>query len=176
MTYTSILKKLTLTKWRWPLIPFAAVLLFCTFTFFTVLDAVFGGVFLVLLISGACLLFMAEVFNPNTHALIRARIAMWSGEVLARLARHPRIIATLRNPRWWVAFPAWSLLLRIRSATSMESWMHLLTLDCSATCESCTHGYSARRSCEAGRDHHRLCAVDGRGILCRLQATRLPSS
>jgi len=111
MTYTSILKKLTLTKWRWPLIPFAAVLLFCTFTFFTVLDAVFGGVFLVLLISGACLLFMAEVFNPNTHALIRARIAMWSGEVLARLARHPRIIATLRNPRWWVAFPAWSLVL-----------------------------------------------------------------
>jgi hypothetical protein len=109
--YSTILKKLTLTKWRWPLIPFAAVALVFVFTFFLVLDAVFGSVFLVLLISGACLVFVAEVFDPNEHALIRARITAYAGEVIAAFARHPKIVATLRNPRWWVALPAWLVVL-----------------------------------------------------------------
>jgi hypothetical protein len=111
MFYTTILKKLTLTKWRWPLIPFAVVAMFFVFAFFCVFDAAIGAVFLALLIPGACLVFMAEVFDPNAHALMRARFAVWAGEVIARFARHPRIVATLRNPRWWIAFPAWAVVL-----------------------------------------------------------------
>lgn len=108
MTYTSILKSLTRSVWRWPLVPFVAVALFALFTAVCVVDAFIGAAWLALMLASALLLGLAWLFDPALHASLRKRFTDWLGAAATAIAQHPNVVATLRNPRWWVALPAWA--------------------------------------------------------------------
>jgi len=109
--YSSVLKTLTRTPWRWPLIPFAVVALCCIFAATLVYDLAVGAVFVLSLCALMFIAVVTELFDPNLHRNWRDRFSRKLGEVVALFARHPRSVATWRNPRWWVALPLWAVTL-----------------------------------------------------------------